>query len=122
MPAVIAHTKLLARQVAVAAVRAAAVVSAVWNVAGFALPVVLALAVHSARHRVGRSTPAVARAVVGTRVYSETRAKKKQWSGKFCNDCKSRGISSGWIVLTLQCLNTFAMKSSCYLVDLKGQL
>lgn len=48
LPAVVADAQLLARQVAVAAVGAAAVVPAIGDVAGLALPVVLALAVHPA--------------------------------------------------------------------------
>lgn len=100
LPAVVADAQLLARQVAVAAVGAAAVVPAVGDVAGLALPVVLALAVHPARHRVGRAAPAMARAVVGTGVYSETRAKKRivrerlqklghQRLRVYCSDCCS---------------------------------
>lgn len=77
LPAVVADAQFFASQVAVAAVGAAAVVPAVGDVAGLAFPVVLAFAVHPSRHRVGSTAPAVARAVVGTRVYSETRAKKK---------------------------------------------
>lgn len=105
LPAVVADAQLLARQVAVAAVGAAAVVPAVGDVAGLALPVVLALAVHPARHRVSRTAPAVAGAVVGTRVYSEMRAKKKKKkSGKFCKDCRSRGTSDcKCIIIIRQC-------------------
>lgn len=70
MPAVVADAELLAGQVAVAVVGAATVASAVRDVAGFALPVLVALAEHAAnRRRVGRAAPAVARTVVGTRVY-----------------------------------------------------
>lgn len=69
MPAVVADAKLLSGQVAVAVIRAAAVVFAVRNVTGLSFPVLLTLAVHPARHRVRRAAPAVARAVVRTRVY-----------------------------------------------------
>ena len=71
LPAVIAHAELLAGQVAVAVVGAAAVVAAVRDVAGLALPVLVALAVHAAGDGVARCALAVARAVVRTRVYPE---------------------------------------------------
>lgn len=48
LPAVIADTKLLPCEVAVAMVRAAAVVSAIRDVTGFAFPVLVAFTVHSA--------------------------------------------------------------------------
>lgn len=48
MPAVIADTKLLPCEVAVAVVRAAAVVSAIRDVTGFAFPVLVAFTVDSA--------------------------------------------------------------------------
>lgn len=82
MPAVVADAQLLPRQVAVAVVGAAAVVPAVRDVAGLALPVVLALAVHPARDRVGRAAPPVARAVVGTGV-DAAGGPRKGMSGKF---------------------------------------
>ena len=68
MPAVVAHAQLLAGQVAVAAVGAAAVVAAVRDVARLALPVLVALAVHAAGNGVPCGALAVARAVVGARV------------------------------------------------------
>lgn len=71
MPAVVADAELLSGQVAVAVTRAATVIPAVRDVAGFSLPVLLALTVHATRDRVRRAASAVARAVVGTRVYPE---------------------------------------------------
>ena len=68
LPAVVADAQLLPGEVAVAAVGAAAVVAAVRDVAGLALPVLVALAVHTAGDGVPRGALAVARAVVGARV------------------------------------------------------
>ena len=68
LPAVVADAQLLPGEVAVAAVGAAAVVAAVRDVAGLALPVLVALAVHMAGDGVPRGALAVARAVVGARV------------------------------------------------------
>lgn len=74
MPAVVADAELLSGQVAVAVIRAATVASAVRDVAGVSLPVVLALAVRRAGGRArGRAASAVARTVVGTRVDPEGR-------------------------------------------------
>lgn len=71
MPAVVADAELLSGQVAVAVVRAATVIPAVRDVAGVSFPVLLALTVHTARDGVRRAASAVARTVVGTRVYPE---------------------------------------------------
>lgn len=71
LPAVVADAELFPGQVAVAVIRAAAVVSAVRDVAGLPFPVLLALAVHTTRGRVRRAASAVARTVVGTGVYPE---------------------------------------------------
>jgi len=68
LPAVVADTQLLAREVAVPAVRAAAVGPAVGDVAGLALPVLVALAVHLAGRGGARRALPVAGAIVGTRV------------------------------------------------------
>lgn len=68
LPAVVANAQLLAGEVAVAAVGAAAVVATVRDVASFPLPVLVALAVHAAGRRVARRALPVARAVAGTRV------------------------------------------------------
>lgn len=71
MPAVVADAQLLPGEVAVAVVRAAAVVPAVWDVAGLAFPVLVTFTVHSAGGRVTRRALPVAGAVVGTRVDPE---------------------------------------------------
>jgi len=68
LPAVVADAQLLAGEVAVAAVGAAAVVVAVGDVARLALPVLVALAVHVAGDGVARGALAVAGAVAGARV------------------------------------------------------
>lgn len=68
MPAVVADTQLLPREVAVAVVGAAAVVPAVGDVAGLAFPVLVTFTVHSAGDRVPGSALPMARAVIGTRV------------------------------------------------------
>lgn len=60
LPAVIAYTQFFPSEVAVAVVRAATVVPAVRDVAGLALPVFIALTVHSARYGVGGGTLAMA--------------------------------------------------------------
>lgn len=69
MPAVVADAQLLPGQVTVAVIWAATVVSAVRDVARVPLPVLLALAVHTSCDRVRSAASAVARTVVGTRVY-----------------------------------------------------
>ncbi len=69
LPAVVADTELLSGQVAVAVIRAATVVPAVWDVAGVSLPVLVTLTIHTTRDRVRCAASAVARTVVGTRVY-----------------------------------------------------
>lgn len=53
MPAVIAHTQLFPSEIAVAVIRAATVVSAVRDVAGFTFPIFITLAVHAACYGVG---------------------------------------------------------------------
>lgn len=68
MPAVVADAELLAGEVAVAVVGAAAVVPAVRDVAGLALPVLVTLAVHAAGGRVARRALSVSGAVVRTGV------------------------------------------------------
>lgn len=68
MPAVVADAELLPGEVAVAVVGAAAVVAAVRDVAGLALPVLVALAVHPAGGRVARRALSVPGAVVRTGV------------------------------------------------------
>lgn len=69
LPTLVANAELLAGQVTVAVVGAAAVVAAVGDVAGLTLPVLVALAVHTAGDGVPRRALAVARAVVRTGVY-----------------------------------------------------
>lgn len=71
MPAVVADTQLLSSQVTIAVIRAATVVLAVWNVAGFSLPVAVTLTVNPTRGRVGRAAPPMTGAIVGARVYPE---------------------------------------------------
>lgn len=60
-------------------IRAATVVSAVRDVAGLSFPVLLALAVHTARHRVRCAASAVARTVVRARVYPGGQRIRKAW-------------------------------------------
>lgn len=72
MPAVVADTQLLSSQVTIAVIRAATVVLAVWNVAGFSLPVAVTLTVNPTRGRVGRAAPPMAGAIVGARVDPES--------------------------------------------------
>lgn len=69
LPAVVADAELLSGQVAVPVIRAATVVPAVRDVAGFSFPVLVTLTVHTARRRIRCAASAVARTVVGTRVY-----------------------------------------------------
>lgn len=71
LPAVVADAELFPGQVTVAVIRAATVIPAVRDVAGFSFPVLLALTVHATRHRVRCAASSVARTVVGTGVYSE---------------------------------------------------
>lgn len=71
LPAVVADAEFLSGQVTVAVIRAATVVSAVRDVAGLSFPVLLTLTVNATGDRVRRAASAVARAVVGTRVYPE---------------------------------------------------
>lgn len=71
LPTVIANTQLLPSEVAVAVIRAAAVVPAVGDVAGLALPVLVTFTVHSASGRVPGGALPMARAVIGTRVDPE---------------------------------------------------
>lgn len=71
MPAVVADAELFSGQVTVSVIRAATVIPAVRDVAGFSFPVLLTLTVHATRDRVGCAASSVARTVVGTRVYSE---------------------------------------------------
>lgn len=66
MPAVVAHAQLFPGKVAVAVVWAATVVPAVGDVAGLALPVLIAFAIYAARYRVPRGALPVARAVIWT--------------------------------------------------------
>lgn len=69
MPAVVADAELLSSQVTVAVIRAATVIPAVRDVAGFSFPVLLTFTVHATRDGVRCAASAAARAVVGTRVY-----------------------------------------------------
>lgn len=69
MPAVVADAELLSGQVTVTVIRAATVVSAVRDVAGVSFPVLITLTVHTAQHSIRCAASAVARTVVGTRVY-----------------------------------------------------
>lgn len=78
MPAVVADAELLPGEVAVAVVGAAAVVAAVRDVAGLALPVLVALAVHPAGGRVARRALSVPGAVVRTGVDPGQRGGGKQ--------------------------------------------
>lgn len=71
LPAVVADAELFSGQVTVAVIRAATVIPAVWDVAGFSFPVLLALTVHTTRDRVRCAASAVARTVIGTRIYPE---------------------------------------------------
>lgn len=68
MPAVVADAELLPGEVTVAVVRAATVVPTVRDVAGLALPVLVALAVHPAGGRVARCALSMSGAVVRTGV------------------------------------------------------
>lgn len=70
LPAVIADTQLFPCEVTVPVVGAAAVGLTVGDVAGLALPVLIALTVHLAGSGGARCTLPVARAIVGTRVDS----------------------------------------------------
>lgn len=76
MPTVIADTQLLPGEVAVAVVRAAAVVPAVRHVTSLTFPVLVTFTVHSAGGRVTRSTLPMSRAVVGTRIDPGQKKKK----------------------------------------------
>lgn len=69
LPAVVADAELLSGQVTVTVIWAATVVSAVRDVTGFSFPVLITLTVHAAQHRICCDASAMARAVVGTRVY-----------------------------------------------------
>lgn len=68
MPAFVADAQLLTGEVAVAVVGATAVVPAVGDVTGLALPVLVTFTVHSAGDRVPRGALPMARAVIGTRI------------------------------------------------------
>lgn len=71
LPTVIADTQLLPGEVAVAVVRASAVVPAVRDVTSLAFPVLVTFTVYSTGGRVtGRALP-MSRAVIGTRVDPE---------------------------------------------------
>ena len=85
LPAVVADAQLLAGEVAVAAVGTATVVAAVGDVAGLALPVLVALAVHAAGDGVARGALAVARAVVGARVDAGQAGKHTR--SAYCGHC-----------------------------------
>lgn len=78
LPAVVADAELLPCEVAVAVIGAATVVPAVRDVAGLALPVLVALTVHSAGRRVARRALSMSRAVVRTRVDPGQRKREKQ--------------------------------------------
>lgn len=78
LPTLITDAELLPSEVAVAVVGAATVVPAVRDVAGLALPVLVALAVHPAGSRVARRALSVSGAVVRTRVDAGQRKKKQK--------------------------------------------
>lgn len=78
LPAVVADTQLLSSQVTIAVIRAATVVLAVWNVAGFSLPVAVTLTVNPTRGRVGWAAPPMAGAIVGARVDPEKDSWRRQ--------------------------------------------
>lgn len=97
LPAVIADTQLLSRQVAVAMVRTATVGFTVRDITSFPFPVLITLTVHLTRHRDTGCTLSMARAVVGTRIDSGKCNSHAQTSFKYSNSSKIK-MSCEWLI------------------------